>query len=466
MLQRSFLVALIAAASVALFFVLRDEPTKAAEPVALPSSTAQEEVPLDSFHILESRSAVGVAADRLTRQPVALLDLQLADFQACYEARDEACCRDFIMDWFQFPGAGVDRLLGLMPGLTNRADSMTLALLLQSAMVLMEEDPGAFAPWDAGALIATTVGLADENEFMSRVLLEGLSPFGKAAHAEDFDTILALYGGGARQHGLATQLDQIRLLGAWIQAIPAEELGRFQATYAGRDITEGSYHMLGARLLVERDVQSGLDFLTQATDEMCDEYADGDPFVLQARKSLNIGLSVAFGPENPQGRVGLVEGLAPHPELLSYYIGTMQPKQLGDILAVADAAGFDPTTRSLFEVYTGGPRQEAAALELMQSAEFASFDSTVMADLQARNFKAGLTSAYNESMQIGFQARSANEVAYWSRVRDLAGRLDNQQQVEEAIVPWLEASKGETSAYRRGVVDDLRARFSALDWIE
>jgi hypothetical protein len=440
---------------------------EAGAPVS-PSSAvvpSEDEVRLDAFALVGERE-ITKPAGAARHELVPLAELRLEDFQACYEVRDEACCRDFIMDWFQFPAAGVSRLLGMLPGLANGADARTLALLLQSAMVLMEEDPGSFAPWSAGSLIATTVGLADENAFMSKVLLEGLGRFGKAAHAEDFDTILSLYGGGAQQHDAMTQLDQIRLLGAWIQDISEEEVGRFEVAYASRDITDNSYHLMGARLLIERDVESGVDFLTQAMDEMCAEYSSDDPFVLAARNSLHIGLSVAFGPERPKERVGLVEGLAAHPEQLSYYIGTMEPTQLGDILAVAEGAAFDTTTQNLFEVYTEGPGQEVAALELMQSAEFAGFAPNVMADLQVRNFEHGFTRAYNESMQAQFRGRFGDPVAYWSELREVTRHFESQEQVEQAVLPWLAASEGETSPYRRGVIQDLQRRFPGLDWVE
>lgn len=396
-------------------------------------------------------------------------ELLLEELSACIQRQDSACCERLIDTWFSDPTEGVERLLVHLDSIGSQQESEALALLLHAAMTLAQMAPEGFAPWEPHAILSNAIATLDATSFSSDTLLRGLQSFGAFASSSDMGTVLTTWSGGdgVTHKKDADQIAQMNLATAWIQDMPPEQVEALRTEHLQTDVTEYAKRGFTSRLLIERDIASGLATLDQTLMEAQAQWGPDHPFTHASAQQMSVWVKTAFGPGRPAERAELVLELESRPEMLSDVIDALPPAEAASVLAELPAGSEQQSlARDLLTIFAS-PKVGAEDMNRVTSSpNYSKLNESVRARLALNGAEAGHLDAARDALAPAPLQDQAQAKRYFAMLSKVSAKIEDRATVEAVIVPWIIASSHSADPLREKLLADLRKRFPELSWLE
>ncbi|WP_145064247.1 hypothetical protein [Engelhardtia mirabilis] len=370
--------------------------------------------------------------------------------------RDQHRARVLIDEWLAGGPESVERLLEFMAD--ERADrhlDMALAALLNRAVIDAEISPADFAPWTPTNLIASALGLVTGSEGNGRVLFVALDDLGRFATPELLVGLVEAQGGnGDRIVGESDQIDSIRLMQAWATEPSLAIEPELQVLIADPEVAPLA-RARAASLLLHRDWRANAESLVAQLGELESRESTDQKELTQDFRSQLSG-HVLYVEEHE--RVEYMQLLANDETSFRRAVDMLSPRDAASLSAALDPREVGELQIAALRLRAGGDDAIRAGLELLPALEQQPDYSAHACVNQIVRLGGASDPAFQAALESLFERRDEGNDPFWRAVGWQPNQLTDSQ-VEEAIVPWLLLSEGESHRTRDRLVADVQNRF-------
>jgi hypothetical protein len=419
------------------------------------SATTASSLVLDAARIeVHGRASIDADLDPAPRRSELLA--QLGD--AC-EGRDLEALEGIISAWLERSPDPVGGALELLDGLAEREpEAEGVGLLLQGCMLLATSLPAEGDAWTREALSAEILARADASPWAARAVRLAIAPFAAEVPPAEVAAFLRESGSEELLHTEdATMIDRLFLLetlalegGAALDGVLLDELVTERGNANGRQ--------LAASALMRRDWRAGAAAILRELGEKGDGLKSGE------RDQVLAALGGGFLDLHGRDRLELLREVVDDERTTRIALANLDADRAAEMAVFANDADRSWDGYAWVELALGGQRGYEAGLELLASME--SMDDPQAGYYSACVLRKLVTSdqgaaALQEHLDRRFENRAAAADPYWGTLLAMSDALD-ESVVYGEVLPRIEVTRGEPSASRRILLDQLDRRFPDL----